>query len=170
MKLIKSLLTFSVTTLLALSAHAEATKISPSVQETNVQKNATQTKTEKSLKQFTDAISVKFLGVEATGNEQNQVILNFKYAIENKSTRNIRTVHWATNYMSGDKVILVQDMPVSFKNNLMRGTTSEIVFSVPFNNLPQETQVLLSQKNASISAIHRAKSIVFSNGAKIIVQ
>lgn len=170
MKLIKSLLTFSVTALLALSAHAEATKISPSVKETNVQKNAAQTKTDKNLKLFTDAISVKFLGVDATRDAKNQVILNFKYAIENKSTRNIRTVHWATNYMVGNQVILLQDMPVSFKNNLKRGTTSEVVFSVPFNNLPKETQTLLSQPNVSISANYQAKSIVFSNGAKIIVQ
>ncbi len=170
MKLIKSLFTFSLTTLLAFYAHAEATKISPSVQETRVQKNAAQTKADKNLKLFTDAIGVKFLGVDAARDTKNQVVLNFKYAIENKSKRNIRTVHWATNYMVGNQVILLQDMPVSFKNSLKRGTTSEVVFSVPFNNLPKETQALLSQQNVSISANYQAKSIVFSNGAKIIVQ
>lgn len=169
MKLIKSLLTISLTTFLALSTYAETTKISPTVKETNVQKNAAQTKAEKSLKQFTDAISVKFLGVHTSKDDKNQIILNFKYTIENKSKRNIRTVHWATNYMVGNQVVLLQDMPVSFKDNLKRGTTSEIVFSVPFNNLPKETQALLSQPNVSINAIYQAKSIVFSNGAKIIV-
>lgn len=170
MKLIKSLLTFSVATLLALSAHAEATKISPSVQETNVQKNAAQTKVDKNLKLFIDAVSIKFLGVDAVRDDKNQVILNFKYAIGNKSKRNIRTVHWVANYMVGNQVILLQDVPVSFKNNLKRGTTSEVVFSVPFNNLPKETQTLLSQPNVAMSANYQAKSIVFSNGAKIIVQ
>ncbi len=170
MKLIKSLLVFSLTTLFAFSAQAEATKIAPNVEEKNVQKNAAQTKLEQNLKRFSDAITVKFLGINVTRDNKNQVILNFKYSVENKSKRNIRTVHWATNYIAGNKVILVQDMPVSFKNNLKRGTTSELVFSVPFNNLPKETQEILSQPNVSISANHQAKSIVFSNGAKIIVQ
>lgn len=170
MKLIKSLLGMSLATLLAVSAHAEATKISPSVQEKNVQKNAAQTKTEQSLKQFTDAISVKFLGIDVSKDKNGQTILNFKYSVQNKSKRNIRTVHWATSYVYGNTVLLVQDMPVSFKNNLKRGTTSELVFSVPFNNLPKETQAILSQPNVTISANYQAKSIVFSNGAKIIVK
>ncbi|AUI67040.1 MULTISPECIES: hypothetical protein [Glaesserella] len=170
MKLIKSLIAFSLTALLALVAHAETTKIAPKVEEKSVQKNAAQTKLDQNLKRFSDAITVKFLGINVTKDDKNQAILNFKYSVENKSKRNIRTVHWASNYMVGDKVILVQDMPVSFKNNLKRGTTSELVFSVPFNNLPKETQAILSQPQVAISANYQARSIVFSNGSKIIVQ
>lgn len=195
MKFFKSLLTISLSALIALSANAETEKaapkaekatpktektapkaetttpkVSPKVTEKSVQKNAAQTKQDAELKRFTDTISVKFLGATVSVNDKNQQILDFKYAISNKSKRNIRSVHWKASYLHNNVAILEHDMPVSFKDNLKRSTTSEIVFSIPVANLPVETQELLKQGNVNLGVKHEAKNIVFSNGSKIVVK
>lgn len=154
----------------APKAEKTTPKVSPKVTEKSVQKNAAQTKQDAELKRFTDTISVKFLGATVSVNDQNQQILDFKYAVSNKSKRNIRSVHWKASYLHNNTAILEHDMPVSFKNNLKRNTTSEIVFSIPFSNLPEETQALLKQGSVNLGVRHEAKSIVFSNGSKILVQ
>ncbi|MCT8641772.1 hypothetical protein KZ387_10865 [Glaesserella parasuis] len=132
-------------------------------------KNAKLTREEENLKRFTDTIEVNFIGAEISQNKSSNFIVNFKYTIKNKSKRNIRSVHWKTNYSYQDEIVLVQDTPVSFKENLKRGTTSEVIFSISLDTLPQNMQDSF-RNNIALNAIYEARGIVFSNGSKIIVQ
>ncbi|ABN74480.1 hypothetical protein [Actinobacillus pleuropneumoniae] len=169
MKHIKLLSTAVASFFLAFNAQAEGNKIQPTVEHKSVTKNAPLSAKEKRLKQFNDSIGLRFFGYELAKNKEGQPMVSFKYSIENKTKRNIRIVQWAVNYVYNDKVILTQDAPVTFKDNLKRQTTAELAFAVPVSDLPQEAQAVFLNPQAQLSAQFEARQIVFSNGAKIIV-
>ncbi|WP_373817816.1 hypothetical protein [Glaesserella sp.] len=169
MKLHQSLLAVLLSVGVVAYAQAEVVKITPTVEEKAVKKNISPSKAERSLKNFTDNIDVKYLGVELGQDKNGQTVVNFKYSAENKSTRNMRIVHWKASYIYNNKLILIQDTPVSFKDNLKRKTTSELVFTVPLKSLPDDVQAILSEPDVQLSAHLQPQSILYSNGAKILV-
>ncbi len=166
----KSLIIASLSAFITMSVQAEVVQITPKVEEKAIKKSPTPTKAERSLKNFTDNLDVKFLGVELSKDSSGQTLVNFQYSAENKSSRNMRIVSWKTSYIHNNKLILLQDTPVSFKDNLKRKTTSLLAFSVPLNGLPQEIQAILTEPNVQITAHIQPQQILFSNGAKILVQ
>lgn len=161
--------TFLVFLCTSISAHAESTKVEPSVVQKAPQQ-AIQKKEDPNLKRFNDAVNVKYLGYQHNKDEKGNSIIDFVYRIENKSNRNIRSVHWATSYLYDQEVILAHDLPVSFSKPLMRNTATEIAFSIPLENLPSRARDIFSQTSPKIMMVNQAKSIVFSNGAKITVK
>ncbi|WGE75338.1 hypothetical protein [Actinobacillus equuli] len=154
---------------LAMNAYAEGNQIKPTVEHKTVTKNAPLSAKEINQQRFNDSVALRFFGYELTQDSQGQPMLSFKYSIENKTKRNIRIVQWAVNYIHDGKIILTQDTPVTFKDNLKRRTTAELVFSVPLAELPVEAQAVFQDPQAKLNAQFDARQIVFSNGAKIIV-
>ncbi|MGX2957157.1 hypothetical protein ACWIYZ_08735 [Ursidibacter arcticus] len=161
MKLIKSLFIISISMLACYSANANTQKSKATAQE--------QSQTEKSLKQFSETISLRFGGVEIN-KVNNQSIVNFNYVVENKSKKKITQIHWETVYFYQDKAILVQDVPAPIKDGLKAKQSLPLVFSIPFDNLPEQAKTALSTQGAQISAQFRAKTITFSDGSKIEVK
>jgi len=160
----------AISMLVAMNSYAEGNKIQPTVEHKSTTKNAPLSAKEAKLKQFNDSIALGFSGYELARNNQGQPMLSFKYSIENKTKRNIRIVQWAVNYIHNGKVILTQDAPVTFKDNLKRQTTAELAFAVPVSELPPEAQAIFLGGKAELTAQFEARQIVFSNGAKIIVK
>ncbi|MDH2998441.1 hypothetical protein A1D22_10560 [Pasteurellaceae bacterium LFhippo2] len=129
----------------------------------------TQQQTNKELKRFTDAVSVGFVGIKVS-KENNADVLSFEYVIKNNSKRNIRSVYWASHYFQGNTKVLIQDVPAKFEKPLKVGASTSLTFSVPVANLPENVKQALASNKLSLSAQFQAKEIVFSNGSKITVK
>ncbi|WP_150540257.1 hypothetical protein [Actinobacillus vicugnae] len=155
--------------LLVMNAYAQGNQIHPTVEHKAVIKNAPLSVKEANQKRFNDSVALRFFGYELTQDPQGQPMLSFKYTIENKAKRNIRIVQWAVNYIYDGQIILTQDTPVTFKDNLKRRTTAELVFSVPLSELSPEAQAVFKNPQVQLNAQFEARQIVFSNGSKIIV-
>lgn len=162
-------ISIAMSVILAVNAYAQGNQIQPTVEHKTVTKNAPLSAKEANQKRFNDSVSLRFFGYELTQDPQGQLMLSFKYSIENKTKRNIRIVQWAVDYIHDGKIILTQNTPVTFKDNLKRRTMAELVFSVPVAELPAEAQAVFQNPQAKLHAKFDARQIVFSNGAKIIV-
>lgn len=159
----------AISMFLAMNVYAQSSQIQPTVEHKKITKNAPLSARELNQKRFNDSVSLRFFGYELAQDSRGQPMLSFKYSIENKTKRNIRIVQWAVNYIHNGKIILTQDTPVTFKDNLKRRTTAELVFSVPVAELPAEAKAVFQNPQVRLHAQFDARQIVFSNGAKIIV-
>lgn len=121
------------------------------------------------LAEFSRSLGLTFNGVKVV-QQNNQPYVTFSYVVKNKAKRSIKTVHWAANYVSGNQIILTQDVPITFEQPLKPNQSVPLNFSTAWENLPQLTQQALISNNGNISAYFQAKSITFSNNRKIVVE
>ncbi|QLB20586.1 hypothetical protein A6B43_03100 [Vespertiliibacter pulmonis] len=193
MKLFKSLLMLSLSAVIAMSASAETnTHNKQQKQSTHkAQKQSTQKPVkavnssakantnkkavpvadtgERELKRFTDSLELKFVGVE-TKEVNNEKVVSFNYSLKNKSKNTMKKVHWATILIFNQQPILILDEPIAFGGGFKAGSALPISYTIPFSQLPQVAQQVLSDPKNKFTIQFQAKEIDFTNGKKIIVK
>ncbi|MDO4697500.1 MAG: hypothetical protein Q4A60_02305 [Pasteurellaceae bacterium] len=163
MKLVKILTMISLSGLLSVSMVQAATGVAKPVLAKNPQ---TQQRSE--LQQFSDAFSLRFINAMAE-DQQGRIILKFKYQLENRSTKAIKSVHWATYYTYNNQILLTQDLPLSF-NNFQPNTRLPVDFSIAWDELPKIMQETIADSSKQIVPQYQAKSIEFIDGSRIEVK
>lgn len=124
---------------------------------------------ESALQQFVNSVQLRFMGVDLHS-VNNQVVVEFKYALSNKVNKAIRKVHWKATYLANDKAIFTQDEPLILPQPLVGDEPLPLTFSVPLAQFPQPAQEALLNAQNQFSAQFQAKSIEFSDGSTIVVE
>lgn len=163
MKLLKYVA--SIALLFALQPlQAKTTAQAPVTQEQKQQLN---------LKKFNDSVKIRYLERGLMQDQNNQPILQFRYEIENVSKKlAIQELNWVMAFIYNNQVIVAQNVPLklSKKEALKAQTKMPLVLNLPLNTLPADVQKIMLDGKADLRAISGAKSIIFTNGSKIIVE
>ncbi|WP_439240256.1 hypothetical protein [Lonepinella sp. BR2474] len=163
MKLFPALMAITLSALVAVQANAKTVQSSKST--------AKQTETSKEvlLKRFNQSISLQFLGVDSGVDEQKQPMISFKYKIKNVGKKAIKTVHWASNFLSDKKLVLNYDIPVNFnKKGLVGGQEVQIALPIPVAKLPKPF-ITATNNGSKIDLLNVAKSITYVDGSRLVV-
>lgn len=184
MKLIKTLSVSALCALFALSASANepkfqidkakemvARKKAEQQKKNEQQKKSTQSNAnERALKQFNQAVGLSFFGYEFAKSADGNDYIVFKYEVENKDKRAIRSLHWTATFSSDNAELYKQDEPLTFPTPLKSKQKNELSFSVLLNDFPEIALAAFTTEGKQIQVRFEAKNVTFSNGAKINVK
>lgn len=185
MKFIKTLSVSALCALFALSASAnepkfqidkakemvarkkaEQQKKKAEQQKKNTQSNAN----DRMLKQFNQAVGLSFFGYEFAKSSDGKDYIVFKYEVENKDKRAIRSLHWTAIFSSDNIELYKQDEPLNFSTPLKPKQKNALSFSVLLNEFPEIALAAFTTEGKQIQVRFDAKNVTFSNGAKINVK
>lgn len=159
MKLAKLLLA-GVVVFSALKANADPITVQPKVIQTGVIPNRAENERAKLIREFNESARVQLTGYSAV-----EKTIHFNYEIANLTKKAIRIVQWQSTLKSGEKSLLVHDVPVVFSKPLKSKTTAQVEFEVPLPHLNEE--VLKALAESTIVASYAPRQIIFADGSEI---
>lgn len=164
MKFLKFVLLFSLSSVFAVNNvyAADKTPAKP-------QQKQTAPKEDKNLKEFNRNVGLLFTQ-RGVITENNKTVITLTYEIENRGSRHIKELTWVAVFIQGDKNLLMQEIPLTFKKAIKPKEKETITLNLPLEHIPQQSQQYFLSQDASISALNVAKKLSFTNGKRIIVK
>ncbi|MDH2926075.1 hypothetical protein [Lonepinella koalarum] len=168
MRLFTSLIVMTLSAFVAIQVSANTTQTASKTTSTNSKQREVSKET--LLKRFTQSVSIQYLGAGSGVSSDQQPTVEFKYRLKNVGKEAIKTVHWVSQFTNNGQAVLNLDAPVNFnKNGLKAGQEVEMALPIAVAQLPADFIQATQAKDAHLILSNIAMKIVYTDGARLVV-
>lgn len=122
------------------------------------------------LKQFNDAMGIRFVGYQLIQGNDGKPAVMLRYELTNKSKKDVKEVQFIGAFYHNEQIVYAQEIPLTFNTPLKAKSDISLDISVSAERVPAQALALFSANRTDINAVNGAQLLIFTDKSRIEVK